>query len=223
MKKPIDILLIAVAAASWSDTLLTDTQMQMFSRIRSANTRLGIGLCLEGIGLVALFASMDAITYGGDPGYIYVSAAAFGIGIITQLVTTMSIASSTSRLNRQLRQDGSDAPRPTGIVVWSLLSAGSMGVAFLASTILGSGFMYYGPAPDWLMGTLGGLELVSIVSAGVTYFSVRGYANEIGWEQYHRARDTVLREIRGEPAIVFLPIAARQHPRVVVPLLSIQY
>jgi hypothetical protein len=154
-----------------------------------------------------------------DVTMLYASVGVFGIGMITQMIATTSIGMSSIRLGKSIAREGSDAPRPKGAAVWSLLSAGSLGVAFLCSSMMYSDVLY----SDFIFEAVGILELTSIVSAGVTYFSVKGYGAEIGWAEYRQARETALMSPENEFRSLAFAATGRPHLRIPVPLLSIGY
>lgn len=229
MKRTILIMLLVVmAAASWSEVLLTEPQMRLFSRIRTANSWLGAGLCMEAAGMIGFYASMfsamDSYYWGmGSENLalmgIFLGAA--GAGLLTQLITTTAIGTSSIRLTKSIEREGSNAPKPTGISVWSLLSSGSMAATFLLSALVTYSVSLETYEPLSMLGGL--LALTSIVSAGVTYFSVKGYGAEIGWEEYRQAQKAARTDFSNAIPNPALLDSGRLQRRILIPLFSIQY
>ena len=207
-------ILICVSTASWSDILLTDHQMQVFSGISSSNSWLGAGLCMEGIGLIGVFATIGSFGIAGDPTLFYVSVGAFGVGIIIQMISSAFVGIGCFQLGDLITREGSVAPKPSGAAVWSLISAGSMGAAFILASIMSSAGPY-GMENNTIQMLGGVLSLTGIISAGITYFCVNGYGEEIGWAEYRRARDLSAEISRIEPQDTGMLIS--------IPIVSIRY
>jgi hypothetical protein len=193
MRKWILILILAtVAPWSWCEAQLTGPQMRVFSRVKRANSWLGAGLLLEGVGLLATIASIVPAMGSEDPALpFFVSVGVFGVGILVQAVTTTAIGTGSTRLSRLIDQEGSGAPRPTAATAWAFVSAGTMAGSFLLAGVDPTGES---------TGTIGGmLGLTSIVSAGVTYFAVNVYGAEIGWRDFEHPRQSAVTDRRTQP------------------------